>query len=86
MLTVLWDVEVADWPEQDPERLAARVLQSVRPGSIVLLHDGDEGKPAADRSVLLAALPEILDGLRARGLQGVTIDRLLAMPGYLAHC
>ena len=86
MRTVLWDVEVADWSETDPARLASHVLEAVRPGSIVLLHDGSDGQPGADRSVLLAALPTILAGLRDRGLQGVTVDRLLGAPGYLEAC
>lgn len=86
MQTILWDVEVGDWSETDPERLAARVLEQVRAGSIVLLHDGSDGQPGADRSVLLRALPMIVDGLRARGLTSVGLDRLLDQPAYLEGC
>jgi hypothetical protein len=35
---------------------------------------------------LLRALPLILDGLAARGLDVVRLDVLLGRPGYLAHC
>ena len=52
----------------------------------MLLHDGSEGHPGADRTVLLAALPAILAGLRERGLQSVTLDKLLNTSGYLAKC
>ena len=38
-----------------------------RPGSIILLHDGLDGRITADRSVVVAALPCILDGLKAAG-------------------
>jgi len=86
MRTILWDVEVADWSEADPHRLASNVLDEVRPGSIVLLHDGDEGRHGGDRSVVLAALPAILDGLRARGLEGVGVDVLLGEIAYLGGC
>ncbi len=86
MQTVLWDVEVADWGESNPQRLAARVLGLVHAGAIVLLHDGLDGRPGADRSVLVAALPIILDGLRARGLMAVGVDELLGAPGYLDQC
>lgn len=86
MRTILWDVEVADWSETDAGRLASDVLDEVRPGSVVLLHDGDEGRPGGDRSVLLAALPAILEGLRARGLESVGVDRLLGESPYLEGC
>ena len=84
--TVLWDVEVADWSETDANRLAAKVLERLRPGSIVLLHDGANGTPGADRSVLLRALPTILDAIDARGLRAVRVDTLLNEPGYLDRC
>jgi hypothetical protein len=36
--------------------------------------------------VVVAALPLILDGLAAKGLQPVRLDELLARPGYLDRC
>lgn len=81
-----WDVTGWDWSETDPQRLAERVLREVQPGSIVLLHDGRDGIPGADRAVLLAALPIILDGLAARGLTPVTLDVLLGTAGYMERC
>jgi hypothetical protein len=45
------------------------VLSRVETGSIVLLHCGSQA--TAD------ALPEILEGLRGRGLRPVTITQLL---------
>lgn len=86
MRTVLWDVEVADWDETDPARLAANVLAKVRPGSIILLHDGEDGHLGANRSTTVAALPAILEGLKARGLTPVRLDELLGIPGYTTDC
>ena len=48
-----------------------------------LLHDGIDGSVHADRSVVLTALPAIIDGLRARGLEPVRLDELLGKPGYV---
>lgn len=84
--TVLWDVEVGDWLETDPQRLASNVLAEVRPGSIVLLHDGGDGRPGTDRSTMVRALPEILSGLEARGLRAVRVDTLRGERGYLEAC
>ena len=86
MRTVLWDVEVADWSETDAELLATHVLERLRPGSIVLLHDGSDGVPGADRSVLLRALPRILEGIETRGWQAVRVDTLLNERGYIDRC
>jgi peptidoglycan/xylan/chitin deacetylase (PgdA/CDA1 family) len=62
--TVLWTVDPADWrPGVTADQLVWRVLAAVRPGGIVLLHDG-----GGSRSATVAALPTIIDGLRRLGL------------------
>jgi len=86
MTLINWDVSAQDWIETDPQRLARNILARVKPGSIILLHDGIDGNIGADRSVVLDALPLILDGLKARGLQPVTVDKLLGVPAYLSNC
>jgi len=86
MTMVTWDVSAGDWATGDAELVARRVLDKVKPGSIVLLHDGIDGNIGADRTVILQALPLILDGLRQRGLKPVRLDELLGVPGYLENC
>ncbi len=83
MDTVLWDVSAADWTPIDGAEVARRVLAQVRPGSVILLHDAIDGRPDADRSVLVNALPLILAGLRDRGLEPVRLDQLLGRAGTL---
>jgi peptidoglycan/xylan/chitin deacetylase (PgdA/CDA1 family) len=80
MRMVLWDTSAGDWATTDPQLVAQRILDHVRGGSIILLHDGLDGNPHADRRVVAAALPLILDGLEARGLQPVRLDQLLGGP------
>jgi len=84
METILWDVSAADWTPIDGADIARRVLEQVRPGSVILLHDAIDGRPDADRSALLDALPMILTGLRERGIEPVRLDRLLGRAGTLA--
>jgi len=86
MRIVTWDVSVGDWAAKDPSVIVRRVLAQVQPGSIIDLHDGLDGRVGVDRTVLVKAMPGILEGLRARGLQPVRLDRLLDVPGYLDHC
>jgi peptidoglycan-N-acetylglucosamine deacetylase len=71
---VLWDVDPLDWqPTADGGPTArdveARVLSRVAGGSIVLMHLGGYHT--------LEALPSIVDGLRAKGLEPVTLSELL---------
>lgn len=66
----LWDVEGRDWTAADAATLARQTLARVRPGSVVLLHDG----PAVTPELLRL----LLGGLAARGLQAVTLSELPA--------
>ena len=86
MSMVTWDVSAGDWATTDARLVADRVLAGVHPGSIILLHDALDGNLVADRSVVVAALPMILDGLKAKGLTPVRLDVLLGRPGYLPSC
>jgi peptidoglycan/xylan/chitin deacetylase (PgdA/CDA1 family) len=83
MHMALWDVSASDWTTTDAHLVARRVLAKVRGGSIIDLHDGLDGNPYADRSVVARALPEILAGLRAKGLQPVRLDQLLHGAAYV---
>ncbi len=71
--TVMWDIDTIDWkPEADggptADDIVAKVLSRAQGGSIVLMHLGGYHT--------LEALPRIVDGLRARGLVPVTLDRM----------
>jgi peptidoglycan/xylan/chitin deacetylase (PgdA/CDA1 family) len=82
MHMVLWSASAGDWATGDAQLVARRILANARPGAILLLHDGLDGNPHADRSVLVRALPIIIDGLRAKGLSPVRLDRLLGTADY----
>jgi peptidoglycan/xylan/chitin deacetylase (PgdA/CDA1 family) len=86
MHIVNWDVSAADWATNDPVLVAARVLEKVKSGSIILLHDGSDGNIGVDRSVVVKALPLIIEGLREKGLKAVRLDELLGLPGYVEGC
>ena len=72
LTTILWNVDPADWARPGVTAIVSRVLAHVRPGSIILMHDGP-----ADRQQTAAALPYILAGLRQRGLTPVSLPQLL---------
>jgi len=63
--TVGWSLGVWDSDRPGVEEIVRRTLEGVNPGSIVLLHDGDGYNPDGDRTQTAAALPHIIDGLKA---------------------
>ncbi len=65
--TVGWSLGVWDSDRPGAAVIAQRVIDGVRPGSIVLLHDADGYDPDGDRTQTAEALPAIIRGLRERG-------------------
>jgi peptidoglycan/xylan/chitin deacetylase (PgdA/CDA1 family) len=79
--TVLWNVDPADYTQPGAAAIEARVLAQVRPGSIIISHDG--GGP---RGQTLAAYPGIIRKLRARGYRIVTVLELLGYRPVYEPC
>lgn len=76
---VTWSLHGHDTFAHHAERIAGRVLGKVRGGDIVLLHDGHD-RPGRHRHLCAPALQLILPGLRAKGLECVTVPELLNLP------
>jgi peptidoglycan/xylan/chitin deacetylase (PgdA/CDA1 family) len=70
--TVLWDVDTGDWAMPGTAAITDVVLTRVRPGSIVLMHDG-----GGDRSQTAEALPAVIEGLLERGYRFSRVTDLL---------
>lgn len=72
-----WSLHSRDTRSAAPEQIAQRVLDRVRPGDIILMHDGHD-LPGRTRPACVPAVVLILEGLRAKGLESVTISELIA--------
>jgi peptidoglycan/xylan/chitin deacetylase (PgdA/CDA1 family) len=70
--TVLWDVDPHDFEEPGADAIVDRMLATVRPGSIVLLHDD---RPAL--SPTAEAVDVLIPALRRRGLRVVTASAMI---------
>jgi peptidoglycan/xylan/chitin deacetylase (PgdA/CDA1 family) len=79
MSLVGWQTHALDTVAKDPRAIARRILKTFRPGGVILLHDGWDRDGEKDRTPTLEALPLILQGLKDRGLEFFTLDRLLGM-------
>ncbi|MFN8131016.1 MAG: polysaccharide deacetylase family protein [Solirubrobacteraceae bacterium] len=74
MNTVNWDVDPRDWSRPGQGAIYSRIVNAVRPGSIVLMHDG--GGP---RGQTVGALPGIIANLKRRGYRFETVPQLLGL-------
>ncbi|MCX6570452.1 MAG: polysaccharide deacetylase family protein [Candidatus Aminicenantes bacterium] len=57
-------------------------LSKVRPGHIVVLHDGLSRQPEPDRTRTLSILPGFIRGMKKQGICFVTIADLFGLPPY----
>ena len=74
---IKWSVDPRDWESRNKDAIVSAVMEQVRPGSIILLHDIYD--PSVD-----AAL-EIVDRLQAEGYWFVTVKELLQLSGIDAQ-
>ena len=65
----MWSQWGKDWRKfTTPERIAERVLQRVRSGDVILLHDADFYSSQRSHQRTAAALPMILETLKSAEL------------------
>lgn len=57
-----WDVDTRDWERPSAKRITARIVGNVRPGSVVLMHDG-----GGNRSTTVASLDSTIRQLKRKG-------------------
>ena len=57
--TIQWDVDSLDWKNPGQESIVNRVITKVKPGSIILLHNGTEGTAKV--------LPTLISKLKSAG-------------------
>lgn len=71
---IQWDVDSLDWKGLDAAQIERRVVNGVKPGSIVLFHNAAEHTPEA--------LAGIIEALQADGYTIVPISQLLLSGEY----
>ncbi|MES2310384.1 MAG: glycosyltransferase [Verrucomicrobiota bacterium] len=74
-LTICENIDPEDWSKPGADVILRRIKDQRHSGNIVLLHDA-----GGDRRQTLEALPKIIDYLRARGDEIVSLSELLQIP------
>lgn len=68
---ILWSVDSLDWKSRNAQAVNDVVLRTVKPGSIVLMHD--------IHLSTAEALPSLLTALKKQGYQFITVSQLLSL-------
>ena len=63
-----------DWMTQNPDRITKTVLKKVKPGSIIVLHDGIAGNTKKNRSGTVEATDRIITALKQNGYRFVRLS------------
>lgn len=74
---VSWTRRGFDTRRHDADGVAARLLDGLAAGDILLLHDGHSARTANGTPVVLEVLPRLLDAARAKGLRFVTLAQAI---------
>ena len=83
LAVVEWTVSVGDWQAgRQADEVTAAILARVRPGDVIVLHDGDEthqrsGVRCVDRPLAAEAVRRLVPALATRGLGVVPLAELL---------
>ncbi len=75
--TIGWTLGVWDTDRPGAEVIRRRVARGVKPGCILLLHDGRGVEPDADAGQVVEALPALIDALRRDGYRLVTVSEMM---------
>jgi peptidoglycan-N-acetylglucosamine deacetylase len=74
---IAWSTGVWDSDNPGSAVIVARACRALRPGAILLLHDGDGARPDPERAETAAALADIIAYGQRAGYEFVTIPELL---------
>lgn len=84
--SVMWDVDPRDWdPKNSSTTVAASIISTVKPGNIIILHDGHDVHseyPKHPRENTIEALEMLIDTLEKEGYSFVSLDTLLNKGAY----
>ncbi len=75
---VSWSARGFDTRVGNAERVKNSLTRSLRPGAILLLHDGHAARTAGGIPVILEVLPAVLESAAAAGLRTVTLRDALS--------
>lgn len=73
---ILWSIDTLDWSQKESSNIVNNVLKNIRNGDIILMHSNE------DKTETAKALPQIIEGLKQRGFEIVSLQTMLNVKPY----
>lgn len=70
-----WSIRAYDTKVKNPEQVSIKLLSGLKPGAILLLHDGNAARTKSDVPVILAVLPTLIEAAKQQNLRFVTLTQ-----------
>lgn len=70
-----WSIRAYDTKVKNPEKVTAKLLSGLKPGAILLLHDGNAARTKSDVPMILAVLPTLIEAAKQQNLRFVTLTQ-----------
>lgn len=74
MHCIQWDVDSLDWKDPTADEMVKRIKSKIKPGSIILMHNGAKNTPEA--------LPKIIKAIKEEGFEIVPISKIIYKENY----
>lgn len=74
MYCIQWDVDSLDWKDPTADDMVKRIKSKIKPGSIILMHNGAKNTPEA--------LPKIIKMIKEEGYTLIPISELIHKGNY----
>jgi peptidoglycan/xylan/chitin deacetylase (PgdA/CDA1 family) len=75
---VTWSITCWDWRDQATKESILSHANKAKEGDVILMHDGGQFSPTADRNASISATEEVLERYGAEGYRFLTIPDLVA--------
>ena len=77
LILATWTARGFDTRMTDPDRVSRSLLRRMKPGAILLLHDGNAARTTEGVPVIVKVLPALLEACKRAGLNPVTLRQAL---------
>lgn len=74
IITWSWEQDSKDWGNNSSRQIASHIIKNLRPGQIIILHDG-----GSRRNEVLEAVDLLLTEMTRQGYKAVTVSELISL-------